>query len=129
MNWTVWNLNRVIILFVGLAYLLVGIQVTLYHYRQNFRGKSMWAPVIISPLLFVSGVLLAFYRSAWSLNLFLALLVLGALIGVIGVYFHWRGVGRRVGGYELRNFMIGPPVVLPMIFAALAVFGLVGVMW
>jgi hypothetical protein len=53
----------------------------------------------------------------------------GVLDGLIGFYFHFRGVGIRVGGYELRKFLIGPPVVLPLMFTALSVLGLVAVYW
>lgn len=129
MNWPGWPLDRVVILFVGLAFLLVGIQVALLHYRQNFHHKVMWSPVISSPLLFASGVLLAFYNTGWTVNLFMVLMGIGALIGLVGFYYHWRGVGVRVGGYELRNFLIGPPVILPLLFTALGVLGILAVLW
>lgn len=41
MVWTQWSLDRVIILLVGVAYLLLWIQVTLSHYRQNFHKNNV----------------------------------------------------------------------------------------
>lgn len=42
MEWASWSLDRVLILFVSLAFLMIGIQVTLYHYRQNFHHAAMF---------------------------------------------------------------------------------------
>lgn len=129
MLWDGWPLHRIIILFVGLAFLMMGIQVALFHYRQNFHHKSMWVPVMISPLLFIAGISFSIFKVDWLSNLFVVLLSLGAISGFIGFYFHFRGVGIRVGGWELRNFLIGPPVILPLMFTALSVLGLFAVYW
>jgi hypothetical protein len=129
MNLNGWPLDRILVLFVSLAFLMLSIQVTLFHYRQNFHHKSMWIPVIAGPLFFLAGLGLALYPAAWLSTLFLVFMWVGVLDGLIGFYFHFRGVGIRVGGYELRNFLIGPPVVLPLMFTALSVLGLVAVYW
>ncbi|WP_438445716.1 hypothetical protein [Gorillibacterium sp. sgz5001074] len=129
MNWSIWSLDRILILFVGLAFLMIGIQVTLFHYRQNFHHKSMWVPVIASPVFFVTGMVLTWYNAPWLHNLFTGFMWFGVLAGLIGFYFHVRGVGIRVGGWALRNFLIGPPVALPLMFSALSVLGLIAVYW
>ncbi|TLS51244.1 hypothetical protein FE782_16060 [Paenibacillus antri] len=129
MNWNGWTLERIVILFVSLAYLMMWVQVGLFHYRQNFHHKAMWSPILVSPLLFCSGIVLTFYNAAWTTNLFIAMLIVGAIVGLVGFYLHWRGVGVRVGGYALRNFLIGPPVVLPLMFTAVSGLGLLAVFW
>jgi hypothetical protein len=129
MLWDGWSLHRIVVLFVGIAYLMLGIQVTLFHYRQNFHHKSMWTPVVLSPLLFVVGVALSIFGTNWLANVFSVLLSLGVIVGLIGFYFHFRGVGVRVGGWELRNFLIGPPVILPLMFSALSALGIFAVFW
>jgi CHASE2 domain-containing sensor protein len=129
MLWDGWSLHRIVVLFVGIAYLMLGIQVTLFHYRQNFHHKSMWTPVLLSPLLFITGVSFSIYGANWLSNVFSVLLSLGVIVGLIGFYFHFRGVGVRVGGWELRNFLIGPPVILPLMFSALSALGLLAVFW
>ncbi|MGG1516987.1 hypothetical protein ABE504_16380 [Paenibacillus oryzisoli] len=129
MNWDHWSLDRVLILFVSLAFLLIGIQVTLFHYRQNFHNKAMWMPVIGSPIFFIVGVIFVWYNVSWLHTTFIVLMWIGAVAGLIGLYFHIRGVGIRVGGFALRNFMIGPPVVLPLVFTSIAVLGLISAYW
>lgn len=129
MNWSAWSMDRVLILFVSLAFLLMSIQVTMFHYRQNFHHKAMWVPVFLSPLFFIAGIVLTWYNQAWLAALFQVLMWLGLISGLIGFYFHFRGVGIRVGGWALRNFMIGPPVILPLMFSALSALGLVAMYW
>lgn len=129
MFWHAWPIARILILFVSLAFMLVGIQVTMFHYRQNFHHKAMWVPVISSPIFFVIGLALTIYNVSWLSALFQILMWFGVVSGLIGFYFHVRGVGVRVGGWALRNFLIGPPVTLPMMFTAISVLGLIAVFW
>ncbi len=49
--WNGWPLSRVILLFTSLALLVIFVQVTLFHYRQNFRHWAMWGPVIGAPVI------------------------------------------------------------------------------
>lgn len=129
MFWHAWPIARILILFVSVAFMMVGIQVTMFHYRQNFHHKAMWLPVISSPIFFVIGLALTIYNVSWLSALFVFLMWFGVVSGLIGFYFHVRGVGVRVGGWALRNFLIGPPVTLPMMFTAISVLGLIAVFW
>lgn len=129
MNWNDWPLERLLILFVGLAYLLIGVQVTLSHYRQNFHHKAMWVPVLEAPVFSLASIVLAFYRESWLITLFIILMLLGTVSGLTGFYFHFHGVGVRVGGYEFRNFLVGPPVILPLLFTAISALGLAAIYW
>lgn len=129
MEWTDWSMHRFLVLFVSIAFLLMGIQVTLFHYRQNFHHKVMWLPVVASPIFFVCGVLLALVGTGWLRNTFIFLMAVGAVAGLYGFARHLKGVGQRIGGYELRNFLIGPPVILPLMFSALSVLGLTAIYW
>jgi len=129
MYWSAWSLDRVLILFVSLAFLVIGIQVTMFHYRQNFTHKAMWVPVISSPIFLIVGLILTWYNASWLHSLFMVLMWFGVVAGLIGFYFHFRGVGIRVGGWALRNFLIGPPVTLPLMFTALSVLGLIAIYW
>lgn len=129
MNWSGWPLERMLILFVGAAYILIGVQVTMSHYRQQFHHKAMWAPVIASPLFVISGVALAFSRSNLLLGIFTVLMWIGVVAGMGGLSYHLHGVGVRVGGYAGRNFLVGPPVVMPIVFTAMAALGLIAVYW
>ncbi|MCP3775801.1 hypothetical protein NLX71_21235 [Paenibacillus sp. MZ04-78.2] len=129
MNWIGWPLARVVFLFVGVAFFAIWIQVTISHYRQNFHHKAMWVPVVSAPIFSLLAVTLAYYRLDWLLYLFSYLMWFGVVAGGIGFYFHFHGVGVRVGGYTMRNFLVGPPVVLPVLFSALSVLGLLAYYW
>lgn len=41
MNGSMWSIDRILILFVSLAFMMIGKQVTMFHYRQNFNNKVM----------------------------------------------------------------------------------------
>lgn len=129
MNWIGWPLDRILVLFVGAAFLLIFVQVTLFHYRQNFRHWSMWIPVLATPVFGVLSLYLAFYNVAWLRFLLLVLFTVGVAAGAFGSYMHVRGVGERVGGYELRNFMTGPPLTLPALISAMSILGLIALVW
>lgn len=125
MNWIGWPIERVLILFTGLAFLLLFIQVTLFHYRQNFRHWSMWIPVLGTPVFGLLSVLYGFYHVLVLGQILAVLFAVGFLAGGYGSFLHIRGVGQRVGGYELRNFLIGPPLVLPAMVSAISVLGFI----
>ncbi|MFC0215771.1 hypothetical protein ACFFK0_25570 [Paenibacillus chartarius] len=129
MGWNGWSLERVFIFALGLLFLVVFVQVTLFHYRQNFRHWSMWIPVIATPVFGLSMVFYAYYNVAWLLGALTVLLSVGIAAGVYGSYMHIHGVGERVGGYEMRNFMIGPPLTLPALISAISVLGLFALYW
>ncbi|OEH86605.1 hypothetical protein BHU72_10120 [Desulfuribacillus stibiiarsenatis] len=124
MDWLPWSLERTIALFLSLTFLLIGIQVTLFHYRQNFHRWVMWGPVIFAPIMFVVAGAYALKPQEWLFWLYVGLLVIGLADGLMGFYYHVKGIGSRVEGYKLRNFMIGPPIILPLLFVALSTLGL-----
>jgi lysylphosphatidylglycerol synthetase-like protein (DUF2156 family) len=127
--WTDWPISRVIFLFTGLALLLIFIQVTLFHYRQNFRRWAMWLPVLGSPAVGLVALWLTVNHSPGVRNVAVIFLIVGAIAGLIGFLYHFRGVGQRVGGYKMSNFLVGPPIILPLMITALSALGLIAVYW
>lgn len=129
LGWNGWPLDRVFILAMGLLFLVIFVQVTLFHYRQNFRHWSMWIPVLATPLFGLCLVLFAFYNAGWLLSLLNVLLAIGIIAGLFGSFMHIRGVGKRVDGYKLRNFLVGPPLTLPGLVTAVSLLGLIALNW
>lgn len=129
MVWTSWGLDRIVILLVGVAYLLTSIQATLFHYRQNFRHPAMWLPVIGGPVMGLIGVSLVLLNARFLLALFRIFLWIVLFAGFVGFYYHLRGVHQRVGGYGMNNVLIGPPILLPLMFGSLTLFGIFAVYW
>ena len=125
MTWNGWTMERILLLLLGLMYLMIFVQVTLFHYRQNFRHWSMWIPVIATPVAGMLLVFFAFFYAEWLRTSLFLLLALSLLAGGFGSYLHWRGIGERVGGYTGRNFLVGPPVMLPGMITGTSLLGLI----
>lgn len=128
-DWNGWPLERVMILAMGILFLVIFVQVTLFHYRQNFRHWSMWIPVLATPIFGLCLVLYAFFNANWLLSLLTILLPVGVLAGLFGSFMHIKGVGERVDGFKLRNFLIGPPLTLPSMVSAVSLLGLIALYW
>jgi len=102
-----------------------GFEALYSHYKNNFRYKAQWSPIIIAPLLMLAAAASIKSRRAART----ALPVMSALAiadGGIGFYYHARGVLKRPGGLKtpLYNVIYGPPIFAPLLFAACGVLGL-----
>jgi hypothetical protein len=102
-----------------------GFEALYSHYKNNFRYKAQWSPIIIAPLLMLAAALSI--RSPRAARMFLpAMSLLAIADGGAGFYFHARGVMKRPGGLKrpLYNVLYGPPIFAPLLFAACGVIGL-----
>jgi hypothetical protein len=102
-----------------------GFEALYSHYKNNFRYKMQWTPVIIAPMLMGAGI--AAMKSRKAAHSWLpAISALAIADGSIGFYYHARGVLRRPGGVRLPfyNIIYGPPVFAPLLFAACGFVGL-----
>jgi len=102
-----------------------GVEALYSHYKNNFRYKAQWTPILLTPLLFGAGMGAIWNKTvARTLLPFVSLLAL--LDGAAGTFYHVRGMRRRPGGftYPLYNLMYGPPVFAPLLFAASGFLGL-----
>ena len=127
--WDGWPFGRVYLLLVAVAFLVVGGQVFLLHWRAAFRSKAMYSPVVLAPIIAIAGIAAAIVRNdavGWTV---FAIFAIGFINGVIGLVLHLQGTARRIGGFTLRNLMVGPPPLLPLAFAALALTGALAVVW
>ncbi|HEY0867018.1 MAG TPA: hypothetical protein VGE01_06560 [Fimbriimonas sp.] len=122
-------MERLLYLFLGAAYLLVWIQLTLLHWRGAFHHRMMWGPVVVTPIVVLAAVALGLSRQDATATLFNAAFAIATVVGLIGTYYHLRGVASQVGGFTLRNAATGPPPVLPLIYSALGAFGLIVNAW
>ena len=127
--WDGWPFARVYLLLVAVAFLVVGAQVFLFHWRAAFRSKAMYGPVVMAPIIAAAGVAAAIVRNdviGWTAA---AIFGIGLVDGLIGLALHLRGIAARVGGFTARNLTAGPPPLLPLAFAALALTGGLAVVW
>lgn len=127
--WDGWPFARLYLLLVAVAFLVVGAQVFLFHWRAAFRSKAMYGPVVVAPIIAAAGVAVAIARNdiiGWTA---VAIFAIGFVDGLIGLALHLRGIAARVGGFTARNLTAGPPPLLPLAFAALALTGGLAVVW
>lgn len=108
----------------GVSALLSGFEAWYSHYKNNFRYKVQWSPIVIAPLL--AGAAFASVRSRRVATTALpALSAVASADAAIGFYYHARGVLRRPGGRKhlLYNIMYGPPIFAPLLFGAAGMLG------
>jgi len=127
--WDGWPFARVYLLLVALAFIVVGGQVLLFHWRAAFRARTMYLPVAAAPLLTIAGVVAAITRDDPIGWIALAVFAVGVAGGLFGTFLHLRGIAARIGGFTLRNMTAGPPPLLPLAFAALAITGGLAIVW
>lgn len=129
MPWEGWPFERFVLLFVGAAFAVIWVQVTLFHWGGAFHRWQMWAPVLFGPLLAVTGIVLGIWLTPALAVLGYLLFGIGAVAGLIGTYYHFRAIGYYVLGYTIRNFIEGPPPMLPITFAAMSALGILAIVW
>jgi hypothetical protein len=117
--------QRQMAIATGISALLSGFEAGYSHYKNNFRYKAQWTPVILSPLL--AAAAFASVRSRKTATTLLpAISALSCADAAAGFYYHARGVLRRPGGRKhiLYNIMYGPPIFAPLLFGAAGALGI-----
>jgi hypothetical protein len=102
-----------------------GFEALYSHYKNNFKDKAQWSPVIIAPALMTAAAVSI--KSPKAVRTWLPVMsVLAILDGGVGFFYHARGVLRRPGGLKkpIYNVVYGPPIFAPLLFAACGVIGL-----
>ena len=117
--------QRQVAIVTGISALLSGFEAYYSHYKNNFRYRAQWTPIVIAPLL--AGSAFGAVKSRRLART--ALPALSAVAGAdaaIGFYYHARAVLRRPGGrrHLLYNIMYGPPIFAPLLFGAAGMLGL-----
>ena len=95
------------------------------HYKTNFKYRSQWIPVLLTPVLMLSAGSAVVSKRAAKTAL-PATSATAMVVGMIGSYYHARGIMRRPGGLKkpLYNTIYGPPIFAPMLFAACGLLGM-----
>ena len=94
------------------------------HYKNNFRYKAQWTPVVVAPMLMAAGI--AAVGSPGAAQTWLPVTSAVAMVdGAVGFGYHARGVLRRPGGLKkpIYNIIYGPPLFAPLLFAASGFLG------
>lgn len=117
--------QRSLCLIVATTSIASGLEVGYEHYKGSYSNPVMYTPVILSGVL--AGTAIAGIFSRWGARVALRTTSLLTLAdGIIGFYFHIRGVARKPGGWRLpiTNIVMGPPIFAPLLFGTSAYLGL-----
>jgi len=95
------------------------------HDSASFGNKMMWWPIVVVPTLVPAGIAAVCNRRAGKTVLPVASLLVIAN-GAQGTYLHFRGIGRKPGGWKnLRyNLEMGPPAFAPGLASLVGGMGL-----
>src|SRR6185437_12502884 len=95
------------------------------HYKDNFKYKVQWSPILLTPLMLIATLGARKSKRIANTLLPLASAVL-MLDGVVGFGYHLRGILARPGGEKkpLYNILYGPPIFAPLLFAACGLLGM-----
>lgn len=117
--------QRQVAVVAAVSALLSGFEACYSHYKNNFRYKAQWSPVVIAPLL--AGAAFGSMKSRRLANAALPVIsIVACTDAAVGFYYHARGVLRRPGGTKhlLYNIMYGPPIFAPLLFGAAGMLGI-----
>ena len=109
----------------ALAAAVTTAEIFLEHYKASFGNKWMWSPIIVTPPVMVAGIAGVFSRK-WAKTVLPAAALLYTADGLLGEYFHARGVARKPGGWKLAsyNLPMGPPISAPGLMTLVGGMGL-----
>ncbi|WP_244917567.1 hypothetical protein [Mycobacterium shimoidei] len=107
------------------AALVTTAEVYFEHYRASFGNKWMWSPIVVTPPVVVAGVGGVFSKR-WAKRWLPITAGIYAANGLMGQYFHARGVARRPGGWRLATYNVpmGPPIAAPGLMSIVGAMGL-----
>ncbi len=116
--------QRQVAMVAGVSALLSGFEAYYSHYKNNFRYKVQWSPIIIAPILAAAAFASAGSRRA-AITVLPAASALASADAAVGFYYHVRGVLRRPGGHKhlVYNIIYGPPIFAPLLFGAAGFLG------
>ena len=95
------------------------------HYKDNFKYKVQWSPILLTPLMLAAT--LGARKSRCIANTLLPLVSTVLMLdGAVGFGYHVRGILARTGGEKkpLYNILYGPPIFAPLLFAACGLLGM-----
>lgn len=121
--------QKQVAIVTAVSAMLSGFEAYYSHYKNRFRYKVQWTPVVLAPLLAVAA--LASIRNRRIARTALPVLSVAASAdAAVGFYFHARGVVRRPGGLKhwLYNILYGPPIFAPLLFGAAGMMGILASM-
>jgi len=123
------NLNKLIVLFISIGYLVLATDIYAEHFNRLPESKVMWIPIVFGLTAGLLGFLIVLVFNKASYFIFLALMFISSFVGMAGMYFHnqWRipMIKEFLSGkhLDLASFVSFTPLLAPSAFLAMAGLG------
>lgn len=117
--------QRTMAVLTAFSAIVSGFEAYTQHQRGAFSHWLMWTPVWLTPpTAAASGAALLSEKAAH--RVLPALSIVSLVDGVVGFFYHVRGIQRLPGGFKLGqyNVVMGPPVFAPLLTCIIGVLGL-----
>lgn len=110
---------------VAASALVTTVEIYIEHYRASFGHRMMWSPMVVTPPIVAAGIGGVFSRRIAKTALPIASAVYMGN-GLLGEYYHARGVSRRPGGWShpTYNVPMGPPIAAPGLMSMVGALGI-----
>ncbi len=118
--------QRSLAVVTAISGVFTGIEVGYEHYRGSYGQRIMYTPLVLSFALAIAGVWTAL--SSGVARTVLRVVSYAAVVdGLIGFFFHIRGIARKPGGWRIPifNLIMGPPLFAPLLFSTVGFLGVV----
>jgi hypothetical protein len=117
--------ERSMALMTAFAAVVSGWEAYAQHQRGAYANRWMWTPVWLTPPTALAA-LAALVDERAARHVLPAVSLVSLVDGLIGTYYHVRGIQRLPGGFSLGryNLVIGPPLFAPMLTCMIGVLGL-----
>lgn len=105
--------------------LVTCLEIWMEHDKASFGNKMMWSPIIVTPPVIVAGIAGVFSKR-WAKTALPIAAGIYTANGLIGEYFHIRGVARKPGGFKMASYNVpmGPPISAPGLMTLVGGMGL-----
>ncbi len=118
--------QRSLAVITAFSAIVSGFEAYIQHQRGAFSHWLMWTPVWLTPpTVLAAAAALVSKRAARAVLPVVSLVALAD--GLVGFYYHLRGIGRMPGGWRLGqyNIVMGPPVFAPLLTCMVGVLGFI----
>lgn len=107
------------------AAVVTGTEIFIEHYKASFGNKWMWSPILLTPPMVAAGIGGVFSPRV-ARTVLPVVSGLYAANGLLGEFFHFRGVARKPGGWKewTYNVPMGPPISAPGLMTMVGGMGL-----
>jgi hypothetical protein len=116
--------QRSLCFVVASTSVIAGAEVAYEHYKGSYSNPVMYTPVILSGALAATGTMGVFSKKmAQGPMRWVSVITLAD--GIIGFFFHVRGIARKPAGWSMPvvNIVMGPPLFAPLLFGTSAYLG------